>query len=234
MNDVNVRRAIAYAINNEDIITAAYDGVGDSAHSHISRGSFGYDPQYDDNDLYAQDVEQAKSLLAEAGYGDGLTLQMVANNDTQVTSACGLLINMLANVGITLEVQQYDEATVADICTNEDNWDIYYNTYYMSGDPLSTLQLCTYSQNGVIGGSNYSCNKGLDRADEYDQILEEAARTTDSDARAELYHELQAINLDQMWFYPIRNTGNIALMKENIDGYWVSGARACYEKIVVN
>mgnify|MGYP003290902547 FL=1 len=67
-----LRQAIAMAINKDNIITVASEGLGTPAVTFFSQG-FGY---YDGYDPYPYDVEKAKTLLAEAGYPDGLTFTL--------------------------------------------------------------------------------------------------------------------------------------------------------------
>ena len=59
-----VREAISYAIDQKPIIDAVFLGGGEAANSIIGPNIWGY---YDVEN-YTQDIEKAKTLLAEAGY----------------------------------------------------------------------------------------------------------------------------------------------------------------------
>lgn len=67
-DDVRVRKALNYAINREEIIGSLLGGRGTVNQGPFAPKTFGYD-----SDLvgYGYDPEQARSLLAEAGYADG-------------------------------------------------------------------------------------------------------------------------------------------------------------------
>ena len=69
-----VRKAIATAINVDDFITMVFNGNADPAHNTMLTP---YLPGYvADTVKYDYSVENAKALLAQAGYADGLTLTL--------------------------------------------------------------------------------------------------------------------------------------------------------------
>lgn len=71
-DDARVRQAFNYAINKESLISDVLGGHEDLMKSVIIRGWLGYKP--DELMSYPYDPEKALALLAEAGYGDGLTV----------------------------------------------------------------------------------------------------------------------------------------------------------------
>ncbi len=116
LSDIRVRQAIRYAIDHAAIVTARGDADA-LLGGPIPEG----DPGYEDlTGLYPHDVAKAKSLLAEAGYADGLTLTLT------VPSFYGdvlpnLLTSQLAEVGITLKTDSVEFATwLQDVYTNKD------------------------------------------------------------------------------------------------------------------
>ena len=67
--DVVVRRAINHAVNKMDVLGAALEEYGEPGYGFLSPSLFGY---WDGIEEYSPvyDVEQAKTLLAEAGWED--------------------------------------------------------------------------------------------------------------------------------------------------------------------
>src|SRR5512143_1823629 len=63
-----VRQAVAYAIDYDGIINAVLNGYGTRAPSIIPIGIIGVDPAK----TQGRDLEKAKALLQQAGYGDGV------------------------------------------------------------------------------------------------------------------------------------------------------------------
>ncbi len=69
--DVNVRQAVSYAVNNDRVIQDLYNGRG-KYNACIPSALRGYSLEQDElMSLYTYDPERAKALLAEAGYGPG-------------------------------------------------------------------------------------------------------------------------------------------------------------------
>ncbi len=78
LKDVRVRRALSLAIDREAIVSRVMEGNASVSAQFVGKGVFGYAP-----DLVPprQDVEQAKSLLAEAGYPEGFRITLHGSND---------------------------------------------------------------------------------------------------------------------------------------------------------
>jgi peptide/nickel transport system substrate-binding protein len=100
MGDVRVRQAINYALDREGLLEALQVGNGTVTTQVFNKASAAYDPELDS--FYTYDPEKARELLADAGYADGLDLQM---SSTAVLGAAQfpLIGQQLADVGITVE-----------------------------------------------------------------------------------------------------------------------------------
>jgi peptide/nickel transport system substrate-binding protein len=97
--DVRVRQALNYAFDREGLLEALQHGYGSVTTQVFKESSAAYDPALDE--AYPYDPEQAKALLAEAGYADGLTIDMPS---TAVLGAASftLIEQQLADVGVTV------------------------------------------------------------------------------------------------------------------------------------
>ena len=67
---------------------------------------------YKGNDVYAYDLEKAKSLLAEAGYPDGFKTSIMCASTTANLKQCEFLQQQLAQVGIDVEINALESAVV--------------------------------------------------------------------------------------------------------------------------
>src|SRR5699024_10832289 len=78
-DDVRVRQAISMAINKEEIIDGVTDGVALPAIGPLAPTVQGYSDALEPIEF---DVEKAKSLLAEAGYEDGFSADILTHDRT--------------------------------------------------------------------------------------------------------------------------------------------------------
>ena len=96
--DVNVRKAINMAFDREALLEALQAGYGTVTEQVFPTTSVGYDEALDST--YEYDPDGAKDLLAEAGYPDGFTLNMMSTPAFQTTF--DLVAQQLADIGITV------------------------------------------------------------------------------------------------------------------------------------
>ena len=66
LKDIRVRKAMAMAIDKETLAKKLLTDAAEAAHSIVSPGSPPYDPEFRS---LAHDLEKAKALMEEAGYG---------------------------------------------------------------------------------------------------------------------------------------------------------------------
>jgi peptide/nickel transport system substrate-binding protein len=140
LKDVRVRQAVATAIDYEGLISAL-KGAGQSAHGVIPEGLIGYDESI----VQRQDLERAKSLLAEAGYGPGkqpmkLLLTHAEGDEDQALTA-SILKSNLAELNVQLDVRpmqwtsQWDKGKSKDAAKRQDVFLFYWYPDY--ADPFS-------------------------------------------------------------------------------------------------
>lgn len=99
-DDVRVRQAIAYALDRQAIIDAAWAGYGTNLGAMVPST----DPYYEDlDDLYPYDPEQAEELLAEAGVED-LEITFDVPTRPYATAVSEVVVSQLAEVGITATI----------------------------------------------------------------------------------------------------------------------------------
>ncbi len=110
--DLRVRRAISYAIDRGAIIDGAMYGYGVPIGSHFAP----QDPDYVDlTGRYPHDSAMARRLLAQAGYGAGLSLSLklpppaYARRSGEIVAA-----QQLAAVGIHVDIQNIEWAQWLD------------------------------------------------------------------------------------------------------------------------
>lgn len=113
-----VRQAIAYALNENRFIELAYANVATPPVSWLADTILGI-ADYQEN-MYPYDPERARELLAEAGYEDGLELEIMHWTDPHYDIISTEMARQLENVGITLNHQSLDFNIVEDKIANKD------------------------------------------------------------------------------------------------------------------
>ncbi|SCK19064.1 peptide/nickel transport system substrate-binding protein [Variovorax sp. HW608] len=108
LDNLKVRQAIAAAINVDDIVRYAGKDVADKGCSVVPNGYLGGDCS---TGAYVYDIARAKSLLAEAGYPNGITLKSVVSNAAAQQPIMEIVQAQLAKVGVKLEMEVVDHAT---------------------------------------------------------------------------------------------------------------------------
>lgn len=101
MADVRVRQALNYAFDRETMFTEVNASNGEVTNQVFGTTSGAFIEELESR--YPYDPDMAKQLLAEAGYGDGLTLTMPAMPGLESTYA--VVTQQLADVGITLQTE---------------------------------------------------------------------------------------------------------------------------------
>jgi peptide/nickel transport system substrate-binding protein len=95
--NVKVRQAIAYAIDRPALLKAVQGGYGQVTNQAFSPNTPAYDKALDST--YPLNIAKAKALLTEAGFGDGVTLNMPTWVDPTMNA---VLKDQLAKAGITI------------------------------------------------------------------------------------------------------------------------------------
>ncbi len=108
--NVNVRKAVQMAIDKQVILDALYGGRGQVENGIFPHGLIAFNPNQPQIEY---NPEEAKLLLAEAGYADGFTMELAADSSASdtVTMALEIIKDQLAEVGINAEIKNYDEST---------------------------------------------------------------------------------------------------------------------------
>jgi len=104
--DVRLRQAVNFAINRDDLIRYATKGNGVIIPALVPVQDFGYDPALEP---YPFDASQARELLRQAGYAEGLAVMMIAPEDLQVQAT--VVSKMLEQIGLIVELQVLDTVT---------------------------------------------------------------------------------------------------------------------------
>ena len=134
LNDPKVRLAFSRAIDRDDFIKTLEGGFGEWAirESNVFAGLF---TKEEIHSIIKYDPEEAKQLLIEAGFPDGLTVKtMYTGNSQTATKAVELFQAQLKRVNINLELEPLDRAEVTKRKRARD-----FDTYWAGEAPRTDL-----------------------------------------------------------------------------------------------
>jgi peptide/nickel transport system substrate-binding protein len=193
LQDVLVRRALQLAFDYEGMVDV-YQGYADVPSQPLPMGfTEAYDP---DLPAFQQDLEQARQLLAEAGYPDGgFSIEfMYTENEPQARLAGLLIQSTLQQLGITVNLTAVPFATLVAQVANLDTAPDMHATLTMTprtADPGELLATLYASANA---GQAY--NYGWYANPEVDELLAEADQTFDDTERMGLYRQVVGIIIE--------------------------------------
>ena len=111
LDDLRVRRAVAYALDRHAIIDGAMFGYGTPIGSHFPPHS----PDYVDlTGVYPHDPARARALLAQAGYANGFSVTMKLPPPSYARRAGEIVASQLAQVGIAVRIENLEWAQWLD------------------------------------------------------------------------------------------------------------------------
>ncbi|HEY0523382.1 MAG TPA: ABC transporter substrate-binding protein [Stellaceae bacterium] len=228
-DDKRVRQALNMAINKKAIIDAVYLGSGVPAINPIPPTIWSYNDQIKD---YPYDPEQAKKVLAEAGYPNGFETDLWAMPvqrpyNPNARRIAELMQADLAKVGVKAEIKSFEWGEYRKRAQDGEHQMVQLGWTGDNGDPdnfLSVLLGCE----AVKGGNNVAkwCFKP------FDELVVKAKEISDQAQRTELYKQAQVIFHEEMPWYPIAHSIQSVPVRKEVVGYHVSPfARHAFEGV---
>jgi dipeptide transport system substrate-binding protein len=215
-DDVRVRKALNMAMNKKAIVDAVFLSTGVPAKNPIPPSMWSYNDAIKD-DEYNPDA--AKKLLAEAGYPNGLEIDLWAMPvqrpyNPNAKRIAELMQADLAKIGVKAEIKSFEWGEYRKRMQAGEHQTGMLGWTGDNGDPdnfLHTLLGCDSAQGN---GSNVAkfCYKP------FDDLVTKAKVTTDQKQRTELYKQAQVIFKEQAPWFTIAHAVQLKpIRKEVVD-----------------
>lgn len=109
LDDVRVRKALQLSLNRFMLLTAVYGGRGSVENGIYPHGLYGFNPALPE---LPYDLDEARRLLDEAGYPDGLDLTISVNSASTrwELSVLRLAASMWSDIGVRAAIDVLDES----------------------------------------------------------------------------------------------------------------------------
>ncbi|HBQ39064.1 MAG TPA: peptide ABC transporter substrate-binding protein, partial [Halieaceae bacterium] len=210
LDDVRIRKALSLAVDREALTRNVLYGSNNPAYAITPPGTLGYQPPQ----LFRHDPEEARRLLAEAGYPGGAGwpgLELIYNTSESHRKIAVALQQMwkdALNITVTLSNQEWkvylDSVSQMNFQVARRGW---IGDYV---DPNNFLDLYI-----TDGGNN---NTGFSDPVYDELILQRAPRAATQEARFALFHEAETRLMEQMPILPIYTYASKHLVHPSVKG----------------
>lgn len=222
LDNLNVRKAIAHAINRDDYVQF-FGRVFQPSYAVIPPGYFGSLPKdkIPAGLIYEFDQDKSKKLLAEAGFPQGFKLETVVSEQSTYLNLAQIAREQLAAVGIDLKLNVMDHGAWVAAIIKEKKGSLVWasaSRYPSAETILREFWLCAADVTKPTGIQNFAeyCNEGLDAA--YQTGIE----AFDPAERARNFQQAQILELQDIPSVPLGGLTNPSLRQGYVDlGYKV-------------
>ena len=225
--DARVRKALSLAIDRDYVANTLMQGTYSPADNFMGPGWIDMDGKlfkdnanggqsYIDVNNYEADLEEAKQLLADAGYPDGEgfpTISYTTNDAGYHKVVAEYVQQAWAQLGIDLQVDIVEWASFTPMRRNGD-FDVARNGWVGDySDPSNMLDLFL-STNGNNDGK-------FNNAD-YDAAIYRSRETLDPTERSKALHDAEDILMEETGCIPVAYYNDFWLQSDKITGSWHS------------
>lgn len=181
-DDVKVRQAFRLVVDREQMIEQVLSGFGTMGNDMFGPLS----ENYPDFPQRKQDIAKAKSLLAEAGYPDGLEVELVtAPIQSGAVESAQVFAQQAAEAGITVNIRKVDATTFFG--DEYLQWDFAQDFWY-TRDFMPQVIACS------LGESPFNETHWDDKA--FNTLFDKARAIPEPGKRRNMEHELQKMLYD--------------------------------------
>ena len=182
-DDVRVRQAFRLVVDREQMIEQVLSGYGTVGNDMFGPLSENY-PKFPQR---KQDLDKAKKLLAEAGYPDGLDVELVtAPIQSGAVEAAQVFAQQAADAGIRVKIRKVDATTFFG--DGYLKWDFAQDFWY-TRDFMPQVISCSLSESPF--------NETHWDDPQFNKVFDKARAIPEAEKRRDLEHELQKMLYDE-------------------------------------
>lgn len=208
--DERVRQAISLALDRQQLVDVGISGRA-TVSGPVPVGFATYATPVEEIPFYSRDVDRAKSLLADAGYGDGSKLTLMVLPVLTVTVPMSeLMQKQLADVGIETEIVQKDLASFVQAWAVDHTAQLTLLWFAGFSDPyLFLLNFLSGSMGPVVGATG----AGID------PLLRQLSTAVEADERKSILQQIETQMATEAYFQFIASRNNfVAWRKDVLEG----------------
>lgn len=229
LDDIRVRRAIAYALDRQAFIQASNRRLVEKVYSpvpeqYLPGGMTHAEVEQLELD-YASDLQKAKKLLALAGYPDGFTLELASSEKRIYRRSYEIMQAQLKKVGIQCKINIVTHSTMHAMIRKDRNPMVVYFAWRPNADVYLTRFF--HSDAIVVSGSKPDTN--FSHYVKIDALIEAARLEISPEKQIKLWKQAQVRTLSDVVAYPLYLTKQCYARRSNLDfGHKLVSTMALY------
>jgi ABC-type transport system substrate-binding protein len=194
-SDIRVRRAVAHAINKEELVQTLYGPLGEQCNTPIPQ-ALGW-AHNSDVTFHKYDPQLSKKLLAEAGYPNGFETEILIYSEPRGYNPAGkelaeVIQSYLLPVNIKAKIKAVPYSEQKVITKSGKGYDMVCLGWY--GDDLDPDGFINSFLNSAGSKPPSVNNFAHYESQEMDSLLEKGQQLVDTDARKSVYHKAQVLS----------------------------------------
>ena len=185
-NDVRVRQAMALCVDRSQMVEFVTEGFGTPGNDTPLNAAYRY---YGNMPLKKPDLVKAKSLLAAAGYPNGIDLKLIASDRPPVRTQMAVALREMGKpAGFRIDVETMPHATYLDQVWKKGSFYVGFYNMQATADAIFAL---LYTSNAAWNETRWT-NAA------FDKLVNEARGTIDDAKRGALYASAQKLMHDEV------------------------------------
>jgi len=191
--DPQIRRALAMAINRDDIIAVCYeDGkLGSPSFNYINAAS----PLHSDVTAIPYDPEGAKKILEDLGYDKNNKLEFRLCTANKFLSLAEIIQANLSAVNVNVTVSEFSQSGYSNSLREDGKYDAYMQQSSSQG-AIMNIATRFFRSDGKSNVMNY-------KSPELDAMMDEAVQSKNLEEMAEKYAKVQQFLADEVPAIPL-------------------------------
>ncbi|MCZ7571232.1 MAG: ABC transporter substrate-binding protein [Ardenticatenaceae bacterium] len=219
MDNQDVRKAINYAVNRENLIVAVLHGLGEMPVTLIGPTELGYDASLAEMSRY--DVDKAKEHIEASGLSTPIKIELSYENNRFWPQMAELIKSDLEAVGFSITLDKLDSGSYwGKVLGGQSQLNMNQRSLWVP-DPDNKVRLLHSSQamaQNETGVAAFPIGK------QFDDLIDRGRSESDPEKRVEIYKELQKSILDWLPYVMLAYYTKPVVMAKNVMGLPVAGA----------
>jgi cationic peptide transport system substrate-binding protein len=219
LNDLQVRKAISYAINKEAIINTIYFGLAQSADHILPVSSWAYDKSITSSEY---STSKAIEILTKAGYENGFTLELSVKSDSTIYNPdaftmAELIKKDLKKVGIQVNITLQSPEQFNYLVSLGQHQTVISSWAASHSDPDDFFTPTLSCASSALGNNpTFWCNPV------FDSILTKSLKNHDIKKRKTYYKQAMKILTQQVPLLPIAHSKRFQAHSKNLVGNMIN------------